>query len=147
MSPDIITITLSMAIFFMSFYHYARSSKLPLNSPVGMNEYFSGIFFLRKSSFSLFLGRVALLIGFPLSYALKFIRDGEGVIYFPLIVITWFIALYFYKYANFFNMVAEGHKGFFSILLKGRTCGLAGALLWLLRALYIASVIYVLLNR
>lgn len=147
MSPDIITITLSMAIFFMSFYHYARSSKLPLNSPVGMNEYFSGIFFLRKSSFSLFLGRVALLIGFPLSYALKFIRDGEGVIYFPLIVITWFIALYFYKYANFFNMVAEGHKGFFSILLKGKTCGLAGALLWLLRALYIASVIYVLLNR
>ncbi|WP_186373577.1 hypothetical protein [Yersinia rohdei] len=147
MSPDIITITLSMAIFFMSFYHYARSSKLPLNSPVGMNEYFSGIFFLRKSSFSLFLGRVALLIGFPLSYALKFIRDGEGVIYFPLIVITWFIALYFYKYANFFNMVAEGHKGFFSILLKGKTCGLAGALLWLLRALYIASVIYVFLNR
>lgn len=112
-----------------------------------MNEYFSGIFFLRKSSFSLFLGRVALLIGFPLSYALKFIRDGEGVIYFPLIVITWFIALYFYKYANFFKMVAEGHKGFFSILLKGKTCGLAGALLWLLRALYIASVIYVLLNR
>lgn len=147
MSPDIITITLSMAIFFMSFYHYARSSKLPLNSPVGMNEYFSGIFFLRKSSFSLFLGRVALLIGFPLSYALKFIRDSEGVIYFPLIVITWFIALYFYKYANFFNMVAEGHKGFFSILLKGKTCGLAGALLWLLRALYIASVIYVFLNR
>jgi|SRR5471030_401720 len=147
MSPDIITITLSMAIFFMSFYHYARSSKMPLNSPVGMNEYFSGIFFLRKSSFSLFLGRVALLIGFPLSYALKFIRDGEGVVYFPLIVITWFIALYFYKYANLFNMVAEGQKGFFSILLKGKTCGLAGALLWLLRALYIASVMYVFLNR
>lgn len=147
MSPDIITITLSMAIFFMSFYHYARSSKMPLNSPVGMNEYFSGIFFLRKSSFSFFLGRVALLIGFPLSYALKFIRDGEGIVYFPLIVITWFIALYFYKYANLFNMAAEGHKGFFSILLKGKVCGLAGALLWLLRALYIASVIYVFLNR
>ncbi|AUT98663.1 hypothetical protein C3454_00010 [Citrobacter europaeus] len=112
-----------------------------------MNEYFSGIFFLRKSSFSLFLGRVALLIGFPLSYVLKFIRDGEGVIYFPLIVITWFIALYFYKYASCFNGVAEGQKGFFSILLKGRAGGLAGTLLWLLRALYIASVIYVFLNR
>lgn len=147
MNPDIITITLSMAIFFMSFYQYARSTKIPLNSPVGMNEYFSGIFFLRKSSFSLFLGRVALLIGFPLSYALKFIRDGEGVIYFPLIVITWFIALYFYKYASCFNGGAEGQKGFFSILLKGRTGGLAGTLLWLLRVLYIASVIYVFLNR
>lgn len=147
MSPDIITITLSMAIFFMSFYHYARSSKAPLNSPVGMNEYFSGIFFLRKRSFSLFMGRVALLIGFPLSYALKFIRDGDGVVYFPLIVITWFVALYFYKYANLFNKVDERQKGFFSILIKGQTCGLPGALLWLLRALYIASVMYVFLNR
>ncbi|WP_169402284.1 hypothetical protein [Rouxiella aceris] len=147
MNPDIITITLSMAIFFMSFYHYARSTKIPLNSPVGMNEYFSGIFFLRKSSFSLSWGRVALLIGFPLSYALKFIRDGEGVVYFPLIVITWFTALYFYKYAGCFNGVVEGQKGFFSILLKGKIGGLAGILLWLLRALYIASVIYVFLNR
>lgn len=147
MSPDIITITLSMAIFFISFYHYARSSKMPLNSPVGMNEYFSGIFFLRKTSFSLFFGRVALLIGFPLSYALKFIRDGEGVVYFPLIVITWFIALYFYNYANLFNVLDDGRKGFFSILLKEKACGLAGVLLWLLRALYIASVMYVFLNR
>lgn len=147
MSPDIITITLSMAIFFISFYYYARSSKMPLNSPVGMNEYFSGIFFLRKTSFSLFFGRVALLIGFPLSYALKFIRDGEGVVYFPLIVITWFIALYFYKYANLFNVLDDGRKGFFSILLKGKACGLAGVVLWLLRALYIASVMYVFLNR
>lgn len=147
MSTDIITITLSMAIFFISFYHYARTSNMPINSPVGMNEYFSGIFFLRKSSFSLFSGRVALLIGFPLSYALKFIRDGEGAVYFPLIVITWFIALYFYKYASLFNIVAEGQKGFFSILLKGKICGLAGALLWLLRTLYIVSVIYVFLNR
>ena len=147
MSLDIITITLSMAIFFMSFYHYARSTKIPLNSPVAMNEYFSGIFFLRKSSFSLFLGRIALLIGFPLSYALKFICDGDGVVYFPLIVTTWIIALYFYKYAYFFISIAEGKKGFFSILLKGKIGGLAGALLWMLRALYIASVIYVLLNR
>ncbi|WP_041689188.1 hypothetical protein [Enterobacter sp. 638] len=147
MSPDIITITLSMAIFFISFYYYARSSKMPLNSPVGMNEYFSGIFFLRKTSFSLFFGRVALLIGFPLSYALKFIRDGEGVVYFPLIVITWFIALYFYKYANLFNVLDDGRKGFFNILLKEKACGLAGVLLWLLRALYIASVMYVFLNR
>lgn len=147
MSPDIITITLSMAIFFISFYYYARSSKMPLNSPVGMNEYFSGIFFLRKTSFSLFFGRVALLIGFPLSYALKFIRDGEGVVYFPLIVITWFIALYFYNYANLFNVLDDGRKGFFSILLKEKACGLAGVLLWLLRALYIASVMYVFLNR
>jgi hypothetical protein len=147
MSPDIITITLSMAIFFISFYYYARSSKMPLNSPVGMNEYFSGIFFLRKTSFSLFFGRVALLIGFPLSYALKFIRDGEGVVYFPLIVITWFIALYFYKYANLFNVLDDGRKGFFSILLKGKACGLAGVVLWLLRALYITSVMYVFLNR
>lgn len=147
MSLDIITITLSMAIFFMSFYYYAISTKIPLNSPVAMNEYFSGIFFLRKSSFSLFLGRVALLIGFPLSYALKFICDGEGVVYFPLIVITWIVALYFYKYAGCFNGIAEGQKGFFSILLKGRTGGLAGTLLWMLRALYIASVIYVFLNR
>ncbi|MNE23438.1 hypothetical protein D3C80_1166910 [compost metagenome] len=147
MSPDIITITLSMAIFFISFYYYARSSKMPLNSPVGMNEYFSGIFFLRKTSFSLFFGRVALLIGFPLSYALKFIHDGEGVVYFPLIVITWFIALYFYKYANLFNVLDDGRKGFFSILLKGKACGLAGVVLWLLRALYIASVMYVFLNR
>lgn len=68
-----------------------------------MNKYYSGIFFLRKSSFSLFWGQVALLIGFPLSYALKFIRDGEGVIYFPLIVITWFIVLYFYKYTKHFQ--------------------------------------------
>lgn len=147
MSPDIITITLSMAIFFISFYYYARSSKMPLNSPVGMNEYFSGIFFLRKTSFSLFFGRVALLIGFPLSYALKFIRDGEGVVYFPLIVITWFIALYFYKYANLFNVLDDGRKGFFSIFLKGKACGLAGVVLWSLRALYIASVMYVFLNR
>ncbi|EGB0711121.1 hypothetical protein H6X95_004064 [Salmonella enterica] len=112
-----------------------------------MNEYFSGLFFLRKNSFSLFLGRIALFIGFPLSYALKFIRDGEGVVYFPLIVITWFIALYFYKYASRFNGVIEDQKGFFSILLKGKTFGLAGILLWLLRALYISSVIYVFLNR
>lgn len=120
---------------------------MPLNSPVGMNEYFSGIFFLRKTSFSLFFGRVVLLIGFPLSYVLKFIRDGEGVVYFPLIVITWFIALYFYKYANLFNVLDDGRKGFFSILLKGKACGLAGVVLWLLRALYIASVMYVFLNR
>ncbi|UJD96738.1 hypothetical protein FS593_00295 [Lelliottia amnigena] len=112
-----------------------------------MNEYFSGIFFLRKTSFSLFFGRVALLIGFPLSYALKFIRDGEGVVYFPLIVITWFIALYFYKYANLFNVLDDGRKGFFSIFLKGKVCGLAGVVLWSLRALYIASVMYVFLNR
>jgi len=143
MSPDIITITLSMAIFFMSFYHYAKSAKLPLSSPIGMNEYFSGIFFLRKEVVSLFWGRIALLVGFPLSYAFKFICDGEGIAYFPLIVITWFITLYFYKYAAHFNGVAEEQKGFFSILLKGKIYGLAGALLWLLRALYIASVIYV----
>ncbi|EHY4775613.1 hypothetical protein QHZ39_002727 [Salmonella enterica] len=147
MSPDTITITISMAVFFMSFYHYARRTKIPLNSPVGMNEYFSGLFFLRKNSFSLFLGRIALFIGFPLSYALKFIRAGEGVVYFPLIVITWFIALYFYKYASRFNGVIEGQKGFFSILLKGKTFGVAGILLWLLRALYISSGIYVFLNR
>ncbi|HEN4999181.1 TPA: hypothetical protein U6I48_004749 [Klebsiella aerogenes] len=147
MNLDILTITLSMAIFFMSFYHYARSSKMSLNSPVGMNEYFSGIFFLRKSSSSLFLGRVALLIWFPLSYVLKFIRDGEGVVYFPLIVITWFITLYFYKYANIFNAAPDGQKGFFSILLKGKIYGVAGVLLWLLRTLYIASVIYAFLNR
>ncbi|RRZ97080.1 hypothetical protein EGK14_01935 [Erwinia sp. 198] len=147
MSPDIITIILSMVIFFMSFYYYARSAKLPLTSPIGMNEYFSGIFFLRKGSLSLFFGRIALLVGFPLSYALKFIRDGEGAVYFPLIVITWGIALYCYKYANRFNGVAEERKGFFNILFKGKTYGIAGTSLWLLRILYIASVVYVFLYR
>ncbi|EAQ4583725.1 hypothetical protein DBS38_17935 [Salmonella enterica] len=147
MNPDIITIILSMVIFFMSFYHYARSTNLPLTSPIGMNEYFSGIFFLRKRSLSLFFGRIALLMGFPLSYTLRFIRDGEGAVYFPLIVITWGIALYFYIYADRFNGVAEERKGFFSILLKGKTYGMASTSLWLLRILYIASVIYVFLCR
>lgn len=147
MSPDIITIALSLAIFFISFFHYARSNMLPLNSPIGMNEYFSGIFFLRRKSFSLFMGRIALLVGFPLSYSLKFISGGQGVAYFPLIVITWFLALYFYKYAGHFKGAVDGRKGFFSILLAGKTYGFAGALLWFLRALYIASVMYVLLFR
>lgn len=56
MSHDIITIIISMVIFFMSFYHYARSTKLPLNPPVGMNEYFSVIFFLRKGPPAYFWG-------------------------------------------------------------------------------------------
>jgi len=147
MSPDIITIILSMIIFFMSFYHYARCTKLPLTSPIGMNEYFSGIFFLRKGALGLFFGRISLLLGFPLSYAFKFFRDGEGAVYFPLIVITWLIALYFYKYSNHFNEITEGQKGFFSILLRGKTYGMAETLLWLLRTLYIASIIYVILRR
>ena len=145
MSPDIITIILSMVIFFMSFYHYARSTNLPLSSPIGMNEYFSGIFFLRKRTFSFFWGRIALLIGFPLSYILKFIRDSEGAVYFPLIVITWGVALYFYIYANRFNGVTEERKGFFRIFYKGKTNGMASTSLCFLRILYIASVIYVLL--
>lgn len=56
MSPDIITIILSMIIFFMSFYHYARSTKLSLISPIGMNEYFSGIFFSERDLSACFLG-------------------------------------------------------------------------------------------
>lgn len=147
MSPDIITIMLSMVIFFIAFYHYARSIKMPLNSPVSMNKYFSGLFFLRKGSLSLFLGRIALFFGFPLSYAFKFIRDGEGGSYFPLIFTTWLIALYCYKYAKYFNEVEGGEKGFFSILLKGKNHGLADALLWFLRVSYITSIIYVLLHR
>ncbi len=147
MIPDIIAIIFSMIIFFMSFYCYARSTKLPLTTPIGMNEYFSGIFFLRKEHLSLFFGRMALLIGFPVSYVLRFIRDGEGVAYFPLIVITWCITLYFYKYANRFDSVAEERRGIFSIFLKGKTYGMASTLLWLLRILYIGSAIYALLNR
>ena len=147
MISDIIVITFSMIIFFMSFYIYAKSNNFPLTTPIGVNEYFSGIFFLRKECPSLFWGRIALLIGFPVSYFLKFIRDGEGVAYFPLIVTTWGVALYFYKYANCFNSVDGERKGFFSILFKGEIYGIASALLWLLRILYIASLIYVQLNR
>lgn len=147
MNPGTFTIILSMVIFFISFYRYARSAKLSLTSPVGMNEYFSGIFFLRKGTLSLLFGRIALLIGLPLSYFLNFIRDDEGAVYFPLIMTTWFIALYYYKYANRFNGVAQEQKGFFYVLIKGKTYGMAKALLWLLRILYIASVIYVFLYR
>ncbi len=144
---DITAIIFSMIIFFTSFYCYARSNKLPITTPLSMNEYFSGIFFLRNKHPSLFFGRVALLIGFPVSYILRFIRDGEGAAYFPLIVITWCITLYCYKYANRFNSVAEEQRGIFSIFLKGKTYGMASILLWLLRTLYMGSVIYALLNR
>ena len=147
MSHGTFTIIFSMVIFFISFYRYAKRVKLPLTSPVDMNEYFSGVFFLRKGTLSLFFGRMALLIGFPLSYFLNFIRDGEGAVYFPLIMTIWFIALYFYKYANRFNGVAQEQKGFFYVLIKGKTYGMAKVLLWLLRILYIASVIYVFLYR
>jgi len=143
MSTDIITIMLSMIIFFLSFYYYARSINMSLSSPASMNEYFSGLFFLRRGG-SLFWGRIALFLGFPLSYALRFIRDGEGAVYFPLIFITWLIALYYYKYAKCFD---GEDKGFFSILLKGKIYGVAGTLLWLLRILYITSIIYAFLYR
>lgn len=143
MSLDIITIILSMAVFFIAFYSNAKTTNLSLNSPSSMNEYFSGIFFLRKSSYSLLFGRIALLIGFPVSYILKFINDGTVFFYLPLILTTWLIALYFFKYASHFNDETDVQKGFFSILLKGKTYGLAGFLLWLIRFLYLTSVIYV----
>ena len=147
MSPDIITVILSMGIFFISFFHYSRKTNLPLTSPIGMNEYFSGIFFLRNSSLSLFFGRIALLVGFPLSYSLKFIRDDEGAVYFPLIIITWIMALYFYIYANRLNEATEKQKGLFSILIKGKTYGMASTSLWFIRISYSASIIYALLYR
>lgn len=120
---------------------------MPISSPKTMNEYFSGMFFLRECSIHLFFGRTAVLIGFPLSYFLKYIENGEGVVYFPLIITTWLIALYFYKYANRLNEVPGEQGGFFSILLKGKTYGPASFLLWLLRISYIASIIYVILAR
>jgi len=146
-NPDTITIILSMAIFFISFYNYIKSIDMPISSPKTMNEYFSGMFFLRECSIHLFFGRTAVLIGFPLSYFLKYIENGEGVVYFPLIITTWLIALYFYKYANRLNEVPGEQGGFFSILLKGKTYGPASFLLWLLRISYIASIIYIILVR
>lgn len=145
MIPSFIVAVLSMMIFFIMYYFYAMFAKLSLNSPLSMNEYFSGIFFLRNGR-GLFWGRVALIVGFPLSYILKFMEDGSGIFYFPLLFTTWLIFLYFFKYAKHLKG-NNAQDGFFSILLKGKADGIAGVLLWLLRALYFTSVVYVFLKR
>lgn len=137
----------SLLTFFVSFFFYARNRKLVLSSGLSMNDFFSGIFFLRKSTLTLILGRISLFIGVTAAHIASYIRTGNGKEYFLPMIVMWLAIIYFWFLGREKKESGEQEMDFFHTLLFSRKVGSKKLtfFLWLLRIFFIFSNVYALI--
>ncbi|MCA6222782.1 hypothetical protein [Photorhabdus antumapuensis] len=146
MNIDIIISLICLLVFFLSFLVFCRRNKLSLTSSISMNDFFSGIFFLRDENVSLWGGRISLFIGVPMIYFFKYFNNKSGSEFFPLIICTWGVAVYFrfsYNHSQY-NKNRINTSLFYEFFITQKK-GSQGLLLWIIRSSFVASMLYALL--
>ncbi|HDU8611200.1 TPA: hypothetical protein RG697_002829 [Morganella morganii] len=100
MNIEMIVSVVSMVSFFLSFFFYERKKKAPLTSSKAMNDFFSGVLFLRENNINLIVGRCSVFLGIPISYFIVCVRNKYGIECLPSIISLWNIAIYFFIYSS-----------------------------------------------
>jgi hypothetical protein len=147
MKAELVISGLSMLVFFLSFFFYEREKENSLKSSKAMNDFFSGIFFLRNTEIILICARIALFLGIPSSYICIYIKNGTGIEYFPSMISLWLIMIYFWMFSKIENITKIQKLNFFYELFFVHRNGCFGAVLWILRLFLIFSVIYAFIYR
>lgn len=148
MKIELIVGALSLLIFFIAFYTYERKKETSLSSKEAMDDFFSGIFFLRNTTTSLIFGRIALFIGIPLAYVLTYITNNIGLEYVLSIISLWSIAFYFWIIYKNEDLLKKSRINFFTeFLFSKEKKGASVFFLWLTRFFFIFSIIFVIWKR
>ncbi|ENN8378998.1 hypothetical protein ACAX46_004473 [Providencia rettgeri] len=147
MNIEMIISVLSMLSFFLSFFFYERKMKVPLTSSKAMNDFFSGIFFLRENNINLIVGRCSIFLGIPTAYIIVYVRNRYGIEYLPSIISLWIVAVYFFIYSSVLGDREVINRDFFYELFISNGEKGFRIYLWCVRLIFISSIMFAFIFR
>ncbi|HBC0990262.1 TPA: hypothetical protein OOF36_003539 [Morganella morganii] len=147
MNIEMIISVLSMVSFFLSFFFYERKKKVPLTSSKAMNDFFSGVFFLRENNINLIVGRCSIFLGIPTSYFIVYVKNRYGIEYLPSIISLWIVAVYFFIYSSVLGHREVINRDFFYELFVSNGEKGFRIYLWCVRLIFISSIMFAFIFR
>lgn len=147
MNIEMIVSVVSIVSFFLSFFFYERKKKVPLTSSKAMNDFFSGVFFLRENNINLIVGRCSVFLGIPISYFIVCVRNKYGIEYLSSMISLWIVAIYFFIYSSALGNREVINRDFFYELFISNGEKEFRIYLWCVRLIFISSIMFAFIFR